>query len=181
MRPNPWIVTADASGCACRKVNSMQTLFARAKRIANEVARPRPTSVDRDARFPHEAFAALRDERLLAAAIPRELGGLGCSAVDISAICSVLGRACSSTAAIFAMHQIQLVSIARHSTRYAVLRRLPTEGRWSANGSSLLVRLKSGLVAMSGRASRRSNRTAAAFFCIRGAVLFRMAKTPIPS
>ena len=109
-------------------MDSMPTLLATAKRIANEVARPAAASVDRDARFPHEAFAALRDERLLAAAIPRELGGLGCSAAEISAICAVLGRACSSTAAIFAMQQIQLVSIARHSAGYAVLRRLPTQG-----------------------------------------------------
>jgi len=93
----------------------MPTLLATAKRIANELARPAAASVDHDARFPHEAFAALREERLLAAAIPRELGGLGCSAADISAICSALGRACSSTAAIFAMQQIQLASIARHS------------------------------------------------------------------
>jgi acyl-CoA dehydrogenase len=96
-------------------MDPMPTLLATAKRIANELARPAAASVDRDARFPHEAFAALREERLLAAAVPRELGGLGCSAADISAICSVLGRACSSTAAIFAMQQIQLVSIARHS------------------------------------------------------------------
>ena len=48
----------------------MPTLLATAKRIANEVARPWATSVDRDARFPHEAFAALREERLLAAVIP---------------------------------------------------------------------------------------------------------------
>ena len=93
----------------------MPTLLATAKRIANEVARPWATSVDRDARFPHEAFAALREERLLAAVIPRELGGLGCSAAEISAICAILGRACSSTSAIFAMQQIQLISIARHA------------------------------------------------------------------
>ena len=67
----------------------MPTLLATAKRIANEVARPWATSVDRDARFPHEAFAALREERLLAAVIPRELGGLGCSAAEISAICAI--------------------------------------------------------------------------------------------
>jgi acyl-CoA dehydrogenase len=95
----------------------MPTLLERAKRVANEVARPAAVNVDRDARFPHEAFAALREERLLAAAVPRELAGLGCSASEIVEVCAVLGRACPSTAAIFAMHQIQLVTIARHSAR----------------------------------------------------------------
>jgi acyl-CoA dehydrogenase len=92
----------------------MPTILATAKRIANELARPAALSVDRDARFPHEAFAALREERLLAAAIPRELGGLGSSVADISEICSVLGRACSSTAAIFAMQQVQVACIVRY-------------------------------------------------------------------
>ena len=91
----------------------MPTILATAKRIANELARPAALSVDRDARFPHEAFAALREERLLAAAIPRELGGFGQPVADISEICSVLGRACSSTAAIFAMQQVQLACIVR--------------------------------------------------------------------
>src|SRR5262245_16604201 len=92
----------------------MSSVLARAKRIADEVARPAAAGVDRDARFPHEAFAALREERLLAAVLARELGGLGSSITEICAICTVLGRACASTAAIFAMQQIQLVSMARH-------------------------------------------------------------------
>ena len=92
----------------------MSSVLARAKRIANEVARPAAAGVDRDARFPHEAFAALREERLLAAVLAPELGGLGSSITEICAICTVLGRACASTAAIFAMQQIQLASMARH-------------------------------------------------------------------
>jgi acyl-CoA dehydrogenase len=93
----------------------MSAVLDKARRIARDVVRPAASSVDRDGRFPHESFRALRDERLLAAALPGELGGLGCSIADIASICSVLGRACASTAAIFAMQQIQLVSIARHS------------------------------------------------------------------
>lgn len=92
----------------------MPSVLANAKRIANEVARPAAAGVDRDACFPHEAFAALREARLLTAALPSELGGLGSSISEISAICAVLGQACASTAAIFAMQQIQLVSMARH-------------------------------------------------------------------
>jgi acyl-CoA dehydrogenase len=92
----------------------MSSVLAGAKRIADEVARPAAAGVDREARFPHEAFAALREDRLLAAALPRELGGLGSSITEICAICSILGQACASTAAIFAMQQIQLVSMARH-------------------------------------------------------------------
>ncbi|MFL6798580.1 MAG: acyl-CoA dehydrogenase family protein [Xanthobacteraceae bacterium] len=96
------------------RAREMPSLLAAARRIAAEVTRPAAASVDRDARFPREAFAALREERLLAAVLPLQLGGCGCSLTDISAICSVLGRACSSTAAIFAMQQVQLACIARY-------------------------------------------------------------------
>ena len=65
-------------------------LLEKARRVA-EVARAAAAAVDRDARFPGEAFSALREEKLLAAAIPVELGGLGCSLSDLSEICTVLG------------------------------------------------------------------------------------------
>jgi acyl-CoA dehydrogenase len=85
-----------------------------AARIAAEVAGPAAAAVDAEARFPHEAFAALKAARLLGAAIPRELGGLGCSLAEVSAICTALGRSCASTATIFAMHQIQVACLVRH-------------------------------------------------------------------
>jgi acyl-CoA dehydrogenase len=98
-----------------KPVHAKQALSARARLIAEDVARPAASSVDRDARFPHEAITALREEGLLAAALPRELGGLGSSLLEITELCTILGRACASTAAIFAMQQIQLATIARHS------------------------------------------------------------------
>ena len=84
------------------------------KRIAAEVARPAASSVDKDARFPFESMEALRRERLLAAAIPRECGGLGCTLTEVADLCATLGHACASTAMIFAMHQIQAKCLVRH-------------------------------------------------------------------
>jgi acyl-CoA dehydrogenase len=46
--------------------------------------------------------------------VPRELGGEGASVSDVVDICYRLGRACSSTAMIFAMHQIKVACIIRH-------------------------------------------------------------------
>jgi acyl-CoA dehydrogenase len=88
--------------------------LAKVQRIASEVARPHAASVDREARFPAEAVAALRDEGLLGAAVPREQGGLGCSITEVVAMCQTLGAGCTSTAMIFAMHQIQVACMARH-------------------------------------------------------------------
>jgi acyl-CoA dehydrogenase len=81
--------------------------------IASAVA-PFADEVDRDARFPLEAVTALREARLLSAAVPVELGGEGASYAEIGRVTELLGRACSSTAMIYAMHQNQLVCLVRH-------------------------------------------------------------------
>ena len=56
-----------------------QAFLAAIRRIADEVAAPNADDVDRDARFPVEAIAALREERALSALIPEEFGGGGVS------------------------------------------------------------------------------------------------------
>ncbi len=85
-----------------------------ARRIAEGVAGPAADAVDRDARFPHEAIAALREEGLLGAFVPRALGGLGATIGELAASCEALGRACASTAMIYAMHQIEVICLVRH-------------------------------------------------------------------
>jgi acyl-CoA dehydrogenase len=89
-------------------------LVGKAARIGAEVAGPAAGSVDREARFPSESFAALRREHMLAAFVPEELGGSGCSISDLSAICTTLGQSCASTAMVYAMHQIQVACMVRH-------------------------------------------------------------------
>jgi acyl-CoA dehydrogenase len=83
-------------------------------RIAEEVAAPNAEAVDRDARFPAEAIEALRAEQALSAFIPVELGGDGVAFETIATACFELGRRCGASAMVFAMHQIQVVSIVRH-------------------------------------------------------------------
>src|SRR5579871_4047016 len=70
--------------------------------------------VDRDARFPQKAIDAARAHRLLGVQIPKAFGGDGASIFDISDMCYALGRACSSTAMIFAMHQTKVACLVRH-------------------------------------------------------------------
>lgn len=90
-----------------------------AHKIGAEVIRPAAAAVDRENRFPHESFKALREARLLSVYVPEEFGGFGCSYGDLAQLCYVLGQYCGSTAMIFAMHQIQVACIVRHgSTPY---------------------------------------------------------------
>ena len=70
--------------------------------------------VDRDARFPKAALDAMRLQRLLGVQIPHRFGGDGASISEITEMCYTLGRACSSTAMIFAMHQTKVACLVRH-------------------------------------------------------------------
>jgi acyl-CoA dehydrogenase len=81
-------------------------------------------AVDRDARFPAEAFVAAREQRLLEILVPADLGGEGASVADVVDLCYVLGRACASTAMIFAMHQIMVAILVRHARNSPWHRRL---------------------------------------------------------
>jgi acyl-CoA dehydrogenase len=82
--------------------------------IAEEVAAVHTEEVDRHARFPVETLAALREQRALSAYIPPELGGAGVSFEAIAEACFQLGRRCGASAMVFAMHQIQIVTLVRH-------------------------------------------------------------------
>ena len=88
-------------------------------------------ATDREARFPCEAFSAIRAQRLLGILVPVELGGEGASISDVVDVCYVLGRACGSSAMIFAMHQIMVACLVRHAAGSAwhqeLLRRLVAE------------------------------------------------------
>jgi len=87
--------------------------------------------VDQKARFPKAAIDAARERKLLGAQIPVEFGGFGASIYDITEMCYTLGRACSSAAMIFAMHQTKVACLVRHGSgskfHEALMRRVATE------------------------------------------------------
>jgi len=91
-----------------------QAFLAGVSRIADEVAAPNADDVDRNARFPSETVAALREQGALSAFVPTELGGAGVSLEAIAHACFELGRRCGASAMVFAMHQIQVVTLVRH-------------------------------------------------------------------
>ena len=92
------------------------------RHIAVAVAAPVADAVDQEARFPHEAVAALREERMLGAFVPRPLGGGGATIGELAACCEVLGQSCAATAMIFAMHQIEVACLVRHAHSSAFFR-----------------------------------------------------------
>src|SRR5712672_3352033 len=94
-------------------LDARSSLLQRTAEVAS-VAAAEAEDVDRAARFPKAAIDAARQHMLLGVQIPREFGGYGASIFDITDMCYTLGRACASTAMIFAMHQTKVACLVRH-------------------------------------------------------------------
>jgi acyl-CoA dehydrogenase len=89
-------------------------LVARLNELGKTVIEPAAADVDDRARFPEEAFDALKSDKLLSSYVVAEYGGMGLSMTQICRLCEVMGHYCASTAMIFAMHQIQVACIQHH-------------------------------------------------------------------
>jgi acyl-CoA dehydrogenase len=120
-------------------VTTRSALTDRARQVA-EVAARHAHDVDANARFPREAIDALRGNGLLAAAVPSALGGENATLEELADVATILGEACSATAMIFVMHQIQVLCLTRHThgsyTVIRTLRRLVMDGTLMASATT---------------------------------------------
>ena len=107
-----------------RVINVRQNDLTARARAAADVAKMTAAAVDAEARFPRESFAEIRKQRLLGIQVPQPLGGEGASIAEIADLCYILGQACASTALIYAMHQIKMACIVRHTKGNAALERI---------------------------------------------------------
>lgn len=99
-----------------QQTHEQRLLVETARKIGRDIAAAHADEVDRDARFPIEAVAALRQARLLGALVPVRLGGLGCRLSAVASMSQGLAEGCASAGMVFAMHQIQVGCIIRHGT-----------------------------------------------------------------
>ena len=98
-------------------------LIAGTRAIAREVAAVHANDVDKNSRFPSETFAALKQAKLLSAAVPKALGGAGASMRELTDMCTILAQGCASSGMVLAMHHIQIACIARHGLSSAYFQR----------------------------------------------------------
>ena len=114
--------------------------LAAARAAGVEMAARHADDVDARARFPREAFATLKEQKLLGLLVPVRDGGVGASLADVVSVCHALGQACASTAMIYAMHQIQVWCMVRHGAdsawHRAFLKRLASEQLLMASATS---------------------------------------------
>ena len=98
-------------------------IVARTRAIATEIAAKHAPDVDSKARFPKETFEALKQQKLLSAAVPKELGGAGANMQELAEQCAALAQGCAASGMVLAMHHIQIACIARHGLSSAYFRR----------------------------------------------------------
>jgi acyl-CoA dehydrogenase len=120
--PHPLFVVFQALSASAPKVTKhvytpnhrTSDLVAKTHSIAHDVAARHAADVDVRARFPEEAIRAMKEARLLSAAVPKHLGGAGASMQELTAMCFTLAQGCAASGMVFAMHVIQVACIARH-------------------------------------------------------------------
>lgn len=78
-------------------------------RVLGPAFAERAVRYDRDATFPHENFADLKDSGLLALCVPSSAGGLGASFADYARVSAEIGRYCGATALTFNMHNATML------------------------------------------------------------------------
>lgn len=96
------------------KIERMKQDYRAAAQAAAEIAGRYADDVDVQGRFPREAMAAVKSQRLLSMMIEPSLGGAGADLTAIAQVTAILAKACASTGMIFAMHQIKLSSLVTH-------------------------------------------------------------------
>jgi acyl-CoA dehydrogenase len=116
-----------AAASGVQILNTCSTSYSVRARLASEAALAHAAAVDADARFPSEAFAEIKKQRLLGVMVPEALGGDGATVADLADVCFILGQGCASTALIFAMHQIKVACIVRHARGNPALERILRE------------------------------------------------------
>ncbi|MBT3535705.1 MAG: acyl-CoA/acyl-ACP dehydrogenase [Rhodospirillaceae bacterium] len=86
-----------------------QKLVKKARELALDCFAPRAADYDRDARFPFEDYADMRDAGFLALCIPEEYGGLGADLETYCLVSEQLAQGNASTALTYNMHCLTML------------------------------------------------------------------------
>ena len=98
--PIPAHIAGDAGGLTPLQ----RELIGRAATLGRERFAPRAATWDREASFPFDNYADLRDAGLLSICIPKTHGGLGADFATYVMVAAEIGRHCGSTALSYNMH-----------------------------------------------------------------------------
>lgn len=80
-----------------------------AGRLGREKFAPRAAEIDREARFPFENYADMREAGLLALCVPKAYGGMGADYETYCLVAAEIGRHCGATALTLNMHSCAMM------------------------------------------------------------------------
>ncbi|HEY6087013.1 MAG TPA: acyl-CoA dehydrogenase family protein [Burkholderiaceae bacterium] len=100
--PDPTV--PHIAGDATTLTSQQRELIALAALLGREKFAPRAARWDREASFPFDNFADLRDAGLLGICVPKAWGGLGADFATYVMVAAEIGRHCGSTALSYNMH-----------------------------------------------------------------------------
>lgn len=84
--------------------DKQRQLMSLARELGQERFAPRAAQLDRDAAFPFENYADMRDAGLLGLCVPETHGGHGADYATYALVSAEIGRSCGATALTFNMH-----------------------------------------------------------------------------
>lgn len=84
----------------------MSKIFEDAIKFAEENVKPYTEEVDRDGRFPKEAYNELRKQGYMGLIVPKEYGGMGGGAKEHAEVVHALSNYCATTGLCYMMHNV---------------------------------------------------------------------------
>lgn len=88
------------------KENKMTKTFEDAMKFAEQHVKPYTEEVDRDGRFPKEAYSELRKQGYMGLIVPKEYGGMGGGAKEHAEVVHALSNYCATTGLCYMMHNV---------------------------------------------------------------------------
>ena len=89
----------------------MSKVFDDAIEFAKKHVAPYTEDVDKNARFPKEAYGELRKQGYIGLMVPKEYGGMGGGAKEHAEVVHALANYCATTALCYMMHNVATLCI----------------------------------------------------------------------
>ncbi len=91
--------------------SDQQAVRERARTLAREVVAPRAAEIDAQGVYPHDVFAAFRDDGLLGLSFPAEYGGSGMGTFGLALATEEVGKYCQNSALILLLTRLATAAI----------------------------------------------------------------------
>ena len=97
---------------------TLQNLEEKIQKLGEQFILPYTKEIDQEARFPKEAYEALKQQGFMGLLVPKEYGGLQGGNLDHVEACYNLARFNASTALCYMMHNVATACVSHYGTAH---------------------------------------------------------------